>query len=89
VVRKRVVFIGRVQGVGFRHATKMQSRAYEVYGYVRNNKDGSVELVLEGDREEVKAFILSVQQRMNGVIEQTNTTCGIPSGEFTEFSVLY
>lgn len=89
MVRKRVVFIGRVQGVGFRHATKMQSRAYEVYGYVRNNKDGTVELVVEGEREEVRAFIFSVQQRMDGVIEQTTTTCGIASGEFAEFSVLY
>ena len=67
----------------------MQSRAYEVYGYVRNNKDGTVELVVEGDREEVRAFIFSVQQRMDGVIEQTTTTCGIASGEFAEFSVLY
>ncbi len=89
VVRNRVIFTGRVQGVGFRHATKMQARSYRVYGHVRNLKDGTVELVTEGDREEVALFIASVQERMAGVIMETNTTIEVASGEFAEFNVLY
>ena len=89
MVRNRVIFTGRVQGVGFRHATKMQARSYSVYGFVRNLVNGTVELVIEGDREEVSAFITSVQERMTGVIKETNTTIETASGEFAEFSVLY
>jgi len=89
VVRNRVIFIGRVQGVGFRHAAKMQARSYRVYGHARNLKDGTVELVIEGDREEVAQFIASIQERMGGLIKETNTTIEVASGEFTEFNVLY
>ena len=89
VIRNRVVLIGRVQGVGFRHATKMQARSYRVYGHVRNLEDGTVELVIEGNHEEVELFIASVQERMSGIIKETNTKIEVASGEFTEFNVLY
>ena len=89
VVRNRVVFTGRVQGVGFRHATKMQARSYDVCGYVRNLEDGTVELVIEGECEEVASFIVSVQERMAGVIKETETVIDVASGEFAEFTVQY
>jgi acylphosphatase len=89
VVRNRVIFTGRVQGVGFRHATQMQARSYCVYGHVRNLEDGTVELVVEGDREEVAGFTASVQERMAGVIKETNTTTEVASGEFADFTVLF
>lgn len=89
VIRNRVIFTGRVQGVGFRYASNMQARSYRVCGYVRNLKDGTVELVIEGEREEVAWFIASVQERMTGVIKETNKTIEVASGEFAEFSVLY
>ena len=89
MVRNRVIFKGRVQGVGFRHATKMQARSYRVYGHVRNLKDGTVELVIEGDREEVAQFIASVQERMGGLIKETIITMELANGGFAEFNVLY
>ena len=89
MVRNRVIFTGRVQGVGFRHATKMQARSYKVCGTVRNLKDGSVEMVSEGEPEEVARFIASVQDRMDGVIKETNLTIEDANGEFSEFTVLY
>ncbi|MEE2843101.1 MAG: acylphosphatase [Planctomycetota bacterium] len=84
-----MIFKGRVQGVGFRHAAKMQARSYRVYGHARNLKDGTVELVIEGDGEEVAQFIASVQERMGGLIKETNTTIEVASGGFAEFTVLY
>ena len=89
MVRNRVIFKGRVQGVGFRHTTKMQARSYRVFGHVRNLKDGTVELVIEGDREEVAQFIASVQERMGGLIKETITTMEVANGGFAEFNVLY
>jgi len=67
----------------------MQARSYRVYGHARNLKDGTVELVIEGDREEVAQFIASIQERMGGLIKETNTTIEVEIGEFTEFNVLY
>ena len=89
VIRNRVIFSGRVQGVGFRHATRMQARSYRVYGHVRNLEDGTVELVIEGDRKEVNRFVVSIQERMAGVIKETDITIKVASGEFADFKVLY
>ncbi len=44
----RFVVAGRVQGVGFRHATRQQAQALGLQGWVRNRSDGSVEGVASG-----------------------------------------
>lgn len=60
--RLRVLYSGRVQGVGFRYATRSVARGYEVVGWVRNLPDGRVELVAEGDRDEVEAFRQAIRE---------------------------
>lgn len=44
---------GRVQGVGFRYFVQRAARAEGVGGWVRNQDDGSVEAMVEGDHEAV------------------------------------
>ena len=56
VKRVTVFYVGRVQGVGFRYTAREIACGYEVTGYVRNLPDGRVELVVEGDEEEVRAY---------------------------------
>lgn len=48
---------GRVQGVFFRNWTEGKARALGVRGWVRNRRDGSVEVEAYGDEEAVKALI--------------------------------
>jgi acylphosphatase len=54
--RVRIVYSGRVQGVGFRYTALQAARGFELTGTVRNLPDGSVELVAEGSREELESF---------------------------------
>jgi acylphosphatase len=56
-VRRRVVVMGRVQGVWFRGATAERARALGLAGWVRNRADGTVEAVFEGAREAVEAAL--------------------------------
>lgn len=56
-VRRRVVVCGRVQGVGFRAATRSKAEAGGVSGWVRNLPDGGVEAVFEGSPEAVEALV--------------------------------
>ncbi|MEI6157115.1 MAG: acylphosphatase [Atribacterota bacterium] len=61
-VRGRLVFHGRVQGVGFRYYVIHAASHHEVTGYVKNTCDGAVEVVAEGQKEEVRNFFLDIQE---------------------------
>lgn len=57
---QRVVFEGRVQGIGFRYTVKDLARSFDVCGWVKNLPDGSVELQVMGAPEEVAAFLREI-----------------------------
>ena len=60
----RVVFHGRVQGVGFRWTTKRVAKHFPVTGYVRNRSDGTVELVVQGASAAISEVISGVLEAM-------------------------
>ena len=56
-VAKRIRVKGRVQGVFYRNWTVEQARALDVAGWVRNRRDGSVEILAAGEGQAVEALI--------------------------------
>ena len=56
----RVIYEGRVQGVGFRYSVKQMATGFEVTGWVRNLPDGRVELLASGASAEMEAFLAAV-----------------------------
>jgi acylphosphatase len=58
IVTAYVQVKGRVQGVGFRQFVAHWARKHRVSGWIRNREDGtSVELLAEGDTDDVKALL--------------------------------
>jgi acylphosphatase len=53
MVRTHIFVQGLVQGVNFRHYTKMTADNLGVTGWVKNLKDGRVEVLCEGTGEQV------------------------------------
>tara|TARA_Y100000766_G_scaffold236405_1_gene212166 strand:- start:85 stop:372 length:288 start_codon:yes stop_codon:yes gene_type:complete len=62
--RIRVVYSGRVQGVGFRWQVSQVAENFGVSGFVRNMEDGTVELLVEGYLGEVRGMIEAVDQKL-------------------------
>ena len=62
MIAKRVIYEGRVQGVGFRYTCKDLARGFDVVGSVRNLDDGTVELLACGEREEVEEFLREIAE---------------------------
>jgi acylphosphatase len=56
-IRRRVVVYGQVQGVFFRDSCRREARSRQVAGWVRNNSDGTVEAVFEGDPDSVTTLV--------------------------------
>ena len=57
VVTRRLSIRGRVQGVGYRDAMRIEARRVGVTGWVRNRHDGSVEALVHGTPEAVDALM--------------------------------
>jgi acylphosphatase len=55
--RVSIIINGRVQGVFFRYKTQQEADKLGTTGWVRNNGDGSVEILAEGDKDKLEELI--------------------------------
>jgi len=59
---RRFLVRGRVQGVGFRWFVEREAHILGVSGWVRNNPDGSVEVLAMGTREQLAGLRSRLRQ---------------------------
>jgi acylphosphatase len=69
-LRRRILYEGQVQGVGFRMTARRLSTGFPVAGYVKNLPDGRVELVAEGDPSSLIAFLTAIHREFGDMIRQ-------------------
>ena len=87
--RITVTYRGNVQGVGFRYSACIIARAYPLGGFVKNLPDGSVQLVAQGEEDDVHDFLREVRQRMGRFIRDEDFYGEDPEKEFTEFQIRF
>lgn len=72
---------GHVQGVFFRDSLRRLAERHGVAGWVRNNWDGTVEAVLEGEPEGVERLVTFCRQGPRGaVVERVDVQVKEPEG---------
>jgi acylphosphatase len=59
---RRFLVRGRVQGVGFRWFVEHEAHILRIAGWVRNNHDGSVEVLAMGTREQLAGLRSRLQE---------------------------
>lgn len=82
MIAKRIIFEGRVQGVGFRYTVKDIARGFDVCGWVKNLPDGTVELGVAGEPGEVRDFlddIVTGSQLAEGIRKHTVEAIPVPA----------
>ena len=82
-----VHYSGRVQGVGFRATAEHIAGRYPVTGTVRNLPDGRVELLAEGARADVEAFLAAVRRRFTRYIADESADWQPATGRYSSFDV--
>lgn len=60
MIRKRIVFSGWVQGVGFRYRARRAADLLGATGWVRNEYDGSVTMEIQGTEEQIDGVIQAI-----------------------------
>jgi acylphosphatase len=81
VIRRRVRVQGLVQGVFFRDTVRRRARSTGISGWVRNNRDGTVEAVFEGEPEAVERLVRFCREGPRGaVVERIEVLEETPEG---------
>ena len=85
--RRRLIYSGRVQGVGFRYTTASIARRFPVTGYVRNLPDGSVELAAEGTADVLDEFLGTVSSVFERNIQDCRPLEETSSETYSRFEI--
>jgi len=84
----RVLFSGRVQGVDFRYSTCHIAESFKLTGYVSNRPDGNVDVVAEGQKQELVDFLNAIREsRLARYIVRERLQWAPPTGKYKKFGV--
>lgn len=88
--RVHVIVEGKVQGVFFRDFTRKQANRFRVMGWVRNLMDGRVEIMAEGEEEDLKSFLEEVKKGPPlAIVEKIDIDWMEFKGEFQDFRITF
>jgi len=85
--RVHVFYTGRVQGVGFRFTAEDLARDLGVCGWVKNLRNGGVEVVAEAEEEVLKDFLGRINQYFTQYIQDADIKWLLATGEFKDFGI--
>ena len=88
--RAHAYYVGRVQGVGFRMTAEDLARDCGVVGWVKNLRDGRVEIVAEAEETVLRRFLQAIRaSAMKNFIRDAEVSWSDASDMFDEFEIRY
>jgi len=88
--RIHVFYSGRVQGVGFRITAEETARELGVVGWVKNLRDGRVELIAEAEENVLERFLEAIRTgSMKNFVKQVELSWSNASETFDDFEIRY
>ena len=90
-IARRYFVSGIVQGVGFRYFTQDEAERLKLYGYVRNLRDGRVEVYAIGNSEALAQLRALIDRGPRGAMVQNvvEEPASIEDKFASEFSITY
>ena len=90
MTRIHLIISGDVQGVGYRAWVLRRAQDLGLTGWVKNRDDGAVELVAEGDKNDLEQLLVLCKQGPEvSWVEHADVDWQQASGEFRGFEVVY
>jgi acylphosphatase len=88
-IAKHIIFIGRVQGVGFRYTSFNIAKRYQLVGFIRNLPDGTVEMVAQGPDDDICACIRDIKEYFETYVSDTRILEIPLRPKYTEFKITF
>ena len=89
LIAKHIIFSGRVQGVGFRFTTHRMARRHGLTGFVRNQPDGTVEMLAQGTAKDIYACLADIREYFGGYLRDTKITDTPRDPRHTDFKITF
>ncbi len=81
---------GRVQGVFFRSFTKSEATSLKIHGWVRNLRDGRVEVLAEGKEGALEELLVRIREGSSGAsVEKVDVVWEKYVGDLNGFKILW
>lgn len=88
--RIHLIISGDVVGVGYRSWARRLASSLSLTGWVKNREDKTVELVAEGKKEALEAFIAACKKGPDVAwVEGVQIEWSQAAGKYVDFEVLY
>lgn len=84
-----VFYSGRVQGVGFRFTAQDIANNLGILGWVKNLRDGRVEIIAEAEEDLLEQFLTRINQYFQEYMQGKDIKWLEGSGEFQEFKIKF
>ena len=88
-ITKEIIFIGRVQGVGFRFTAFNAASRYQLKGQVRNLPNGSVEMIAQGILADIDDCVIDIKNSFEGYIKEIKTQQLNPNTQYKDFKITF
>ena len=88
-IAKQIIFVGRVQGVGFRFTAYHIANHHKLTGFVRNCTDGTVEMLAQGPVENIDNCIRETKDSFPGYVRETKIEEIPVDPQYLDFKITY
>lgn len=86
--RLHAIVSGRVQGVNFRYCTMLAAKEIGLDGWVRNQIEGTVEVVAEGPRSRLERLVIFLYRGPSSArVQDVDVEWEAATGEFDGFMI--
>ena len=86
---RHVIFIGRVQGVGFRFTALRIAQRHQLTGFVRNLPDGTVEMLAQGPARDIDDCIQDIKDYFGDYLRETRIQEIPPDPKYRDFRITF
>jgi acylphosphatase len=88
MTQAHILYSGTVQGVGFRYTVHRFAVELGVTGWVRNRRDGRVEILAEGEKRLIEDFIVRINDYFKGYIQDREVKYLETKCSFDDFQIV-
>ncbi len=89
MVARHIIFSGRVQGVGFRFTAHRMAGRHQLTGYVRNQRDGTVEMLAQGSAQDIDDCVRDIQEALTGYVRDVKIEEIPTNPKYSDFRITF